>query len=120
MTQPREITERYQLEKILRSSRTGSVLRATDASSGQTVVVKMITMGGAPTAAAMARFEPLAQALGEGLHPSFPAVFDAGFTPDGSAFLVLENLEGRGFESLAGGRGHRVLSLVDQLLEGLE
>ena len=119
MTQPREITERYQLEKILRSSRTGSVLRATDSTSGQTVVVKMITMG-VPTPEGMARFERLAEALGESPHASFPAVHDAGFSPDGSAFLVLENLEGRGFESLAGGRGHRVLSLVDQILEGLE
>ena len=33
----REITERYRLEKILKSTRWGSVLRATDAMGGGTV-----------------------------------------------------------------------------------
>ncbi|HEV7519273.1 MAG TPA: hypothetical protein VGR07_23535, partial [Thermoanaerobaculia bacterium] len=125
MTEPREITERYRLEKILKSSRSGNVLRATDSTTGRQVVIKLITMG--PPVAATAevgpgvtRLERLAAALGDRPDPCFPAVLDAGLTTDGSAFLVLEHLEGRGFESLAGGRGQRVLHLVGQVIDGLE
>jgi serine/threonine protein kinase len=123
MTEPREITERYRLEKILKSGRSGNVLKATDVSSGRAVVVKMITLS--PHAAdgedsELARFERLAAALRDQPDPCFPAVLDSGVTTDGSAFLVLENLEGRGFESLAGGRGQRVLNLLGQVLDGLE
>jgi serine/threonine protein kinase len=119
MTEPREITDRYRLEKILKSSRTGNVLRAADVRSGKTVVVKMINLGPAAQAG-MERFERLAAALAGSLHPSFPEVLDSGVTTDGSAFLVFENLEGRGFESLAGGRGLRVVQLIGQVLDGLE
>jgi hypothetical protein len=123
MTEPREITERYRLEKILKSSRSGNVLKATDSTSGKSVVIKMITLGppmaGGETAG-MERLERLAAALSDRPDPCFPAVLESGFTTDGSAFLVLEHLEGRGFESLAGGRGQRALNLVGQVIDGLE
>jgi serine/threonine protein kinase len=122
MTEPREITERYRLEKILKSGRSGNVLKATDSTSGKSVVVKMITLGAAaaPGNPEIARFERLANALRDLPDPCFPAVLDSGITTDGSAFLVLENLEGRGFESLAGGRGQRTLNLIGLVIDGLE
>jgi hypothetical protein len=125
MSEPREITERYRLEKILKSSRSGNVLQATDSTSGRPVVIKTIAMGPplpgeAPGASGMARLERLAAILGDRPAPCFPAVLDAGSTTDGEAFLVLEHLEGRGFESLSGGRGQRVLHLMGQVIDGLE
>ena len=125
MTEPREITERYRLEKILKSGRSGNVLKATDSTSGKAVVVKMITLGAAAAPGTLehpeiARFERLANALRDLPDPCFPAVLDSGITTDGSAFLVFEHLEGRGFESLAGGRGQRTLNLIGLVIDGLE
>jgi serine/threonine-protein kinase len=121
MTQFREITERYQLEKILKSSRSGTVLRAVDSQSGRTVAVKLITVGPSPGLEAGAPvFEKLTATLSSFRHPNFPTVLDSGFTPDGSAFLVMELLQGRGLETLAGAPPARVLSLLGQILSGLE
>ena len=117
----REITDRYQLQKILKSNRFGTVLRATDLSSGRTVAVKLITVGPSPGLdAAGPPFEKLAAALAGLGAPSLPAVLDSGFTTDGSAFLVLELLEGQGLDTLSGAPPARVLSLIGQALDGLE
>ncbi|HXO22514.1 MAG TPA: hypothetical protein VOA87_21545 [Thermoanaerobaculia bacterium] len=121
----REITERYKLEKILKSSRSGSVLRASDIASGQAVVVKLLTLPPAASTAAeggdpAVRFTRTAAALAALPHPSLPAIRDFGLTPDGSAFLVMERLEGRGFESLAGGATRRIVLLLGQAIDGIE
>ena len=117
----REITERYDLAKILRSGRSGTVLRAVDRATGQPVAVKMIQAGTAPLEEAAARFEAFAAALAVLRHPALPAVLDSGLTADGSAFLVLELLEGRGLDTLAGKLAPDVaLALLGQTLDGLE
>jgi hypothetical protein len=120
--QLREITDRYQLQKIVKSTRFGTVLRATDTQSGQTVAVKLITVGPSPGLAGGApEFEKLAATLAGLRHPNLPVVLDSGFTPDGSAFLVLELLEGRSLDSLlAGLPPPRALKIVGQALSGLE
>lgn len=118
--QLRELAERYQLQKILKSTRFGTVLQATDLSSGRTVAVKLVTLGSSTGLAAAPELEKLAAALGELRHPNLPAALDFGFTTDGSAFLVLEMLEGKGFDTLAGGPPARLLSLIGQAMEGLE
>jgi hypothetical protein len=48
MTHFRELTDRYTLEKILRSSRAGTVLRAIDSRSGQALAVKTINVTSPP------------------------------------------------------------------------
>src|SRR5947199_6869684 len=117
----RELTDRYQLQKILKSTRFGTVLRATDTRSGQTVAAKLITVGPSPGLAAGAPdFEKLAALLAGLRHPNLPAVLDSGFTPDGSAFLVLELLEGKSLDLLSGLSPARVLKIVGQALSALE
>src|SRR6185295_10127242 len=118
--QLRELAERYQLQKILKSTRFGTVLQATDLSSGRTVAVKLVTIGSSPGLAAAPELAKLAAALADLRHPNLPAALDSGFTTDGSAFLVLEMLEGKGFDALAGGPPARLLSLIGQAAEGLE
>jgi len=119
--QLRELTDRYQLQKILKSTRFGTVLRATDVSSGRTVAVKLVTVGPSPGLAAGApELEKLAATLAGLGHPNLPAVLDFGFTTDGSAFLVLELLEGKGLDVLSGAPPARLLALVSQALDGLE
>lgn len=119
----RELAERYDLAKILHSGRAGTVFRATDRRSGAPVVVKTISAGPAPLEEAANRFEAFAAALAVVKHPALPAVLDSGISPDGSAFLVLEPLEGRRLD-LAGkldlDAAVALLGLLGQALDGLE
>jgi len=117
----RELTDRYQLEKILRSTRFGTVLRAADSKSGRTVAVKQITVPSPPRLVAGApEFETLAAALAAAGHPALPAVLDWGFTTDGAAFLVLELLEGRTLDAFTGMPPAQYLAWIGQALDGLE
>lgn len=135
MAPPREITDDYRLEKILASSRSGSILRASAIATGQTVVIKLIH----PPAPAdpfqasrlAARFNAYATALAGLWHPNLPVVLDSGVTADGGAFLVMEMLDGISFEdavgtaaaAVAGDGGaspDRILPLLGQALAGME
>ncbi len=117
----RELTDRYQLEKILKSNRFGTVLRAVDSKSGRPVVVKLITVPSPPRLVAAAPdFARLAAALSQLAAPGLPAVFDDGFTTDGSAFLVMEPLEGKGLDTLGSASPARTLARMGQALDALE
>jgi hypothetical protein len=126
MQQPRELTDQYRLEKILGSSRGGSILRATEIASGRGVAIKLINVPPGPaggTPPGIGRFVEYAAALGRVRHPNLPQVFDSGITPDGGAFLVMERLEGFGFDTHAGEAGtspESILPLLAQALAGLE
>lgn len=121
MVQFRELTERYRLEKILKSTRGGTVLRATDLQSGSPVAVKLIPLASPGVLEAGAsQFERLAATVAALRHPNLPTVLDSGFSPDGNAFLVMELLEGWGLDSLTEAPPTRILGLVEQALSGLE
>ncbi|HEX7182119.1 MAG TPA: hypothetical protein VF756_09775 [Thermoanaerobaculia bacterium] len=116
----RELADRYSLEKILRSARSGTVLRAVDSRSGQSVAIKLIPAGSPAALAQLApELDKLAAVLAEIRHPNLPAVIDSGLTTDGSAFLVMELLEGKTLD-LVPGPPLRVLGLLFQGLNGLE
>src|SRR5436305_2324860 len=115
----RELTDRYSLDKILRSSRSGTVLRATDTHSGRTVAVKLIHAASPAELVQRApQLDRLAAALEEAGHPALPAVIDSGLTTEGSAFLVMELLDGKTLDAAAG-PPRRLLTLLTQALEGL-
>lgn len=120
MTQFRELTDRYALEKILKSTRAGTVLKARDSRTGQTVAVKLVTVA---SPAVLVHKAPELDRLGAALEalrePSLPAVTDFGFSSDGAAFLVMELLEGKTLDTF-GGPPERVLALLFQALDGLE
>ncbi|HBL31759.1 MAG TPA: hypothetical protein DD490_33465, partial [Acidobacteria bacterium] len=120
MTQFRELTDRYTLEKILRSTRGGSVLRAIDHRTGLAVAIKQINV---TEPALLAQKAPELEKLGAVLESlreaSLPAVTDSGFTTEGSAFLVMELLDGKTLDALAG-PPQRLLNLLLQALDGLE
>ena len=117
----REITERYQLEKILKSNRFGTVLRATDSKSGRTVVAKLITVPSPPRLVAGApEFEKLAAAVAALGAPSLPRILDFGFTTDGAAFLVMELLEGKTLDAFTGESPAHILGRIGQALDALE
>src|SRR5436853_1453608 len=117
----RELTDRYQLEKILKSNRFGTVLRAAESTSGRTVAVKLITVASPPRLVAGGpEFERLGAALAGLRSPGFPAVLDFGFNTDGAAFLVTELLEGRTLDTFTGVPPARVLTRISQALDALE
>jgi serine/threonine protein kinase len=126
---PRELTDDYRLERILSSGRGGSILRASRIDNGQAVVVKLINVPAAADPALApkiaARFQAYAAGLAGLRHPNLPLVLDSGLTPDGGAFLVMEKLDGIGFDadlapSGAGASPDRILPLLAQALAGLE
>lgn len=119
MIQFREVADRYNLEKILKSSRTGSLFRATDSASGEAVAVKLLPLGAAPEAE-VAELQRAFEILEANPHPSLPVCRDFGVSSDGSAFLVMEFLEGRSFEAVIGNPPKRILQLLEKVAEGLE
>ncbi|HET9212728.1 MAG TPA: protein kinase, partial [Thermoanaerobaculia bacterium] len=117
----RELTDRYQLEKILRSTRFGTILKATDARTGQSVAVKQITVTNPARLVAEApAFERLAAALAGMEHPALPTVIDSGFTTDGAAFLAMELLDGRTFDAFTDMPTDQLLAWIGQALDGIE
>jgi serine/threonine protein kinase len=119
---PREIAERFRLEKILKSSRSGTVFRAADLASGRAVAVKLIIPGFPPGPELDRAFDRFLR-LGEGLaglaHPALPAVLDFGVTPDSSGFLVTEILEGQDLGGPGGSGPRRLLALLVEAVDGL-
>jgi eukaryotic-like serine/threonine-protein kinase len=115
---PREIADRYRLERILKSGPQATLLRAVDTEAGRPVAVKLLNPGSDP--AGLGRFATFAAAVESIETPTIPAVGDWGFTTDGYAFLVLELIDGRSFAGLAGTSHRRITSLAAQALGGLE
>ena len=113
----RELTERYDLARILHSGRTATVMQAKDKRSAQAVAVKMIQASPAGFEEAAARFEAFAAALAVLKHPSLPQVLDSGLTRDGGAFVVMELLQGAVAGKLP---TSDAIPVLGQVLDGLE
>lgn len=120
MTQPREITESFRLDRVLKSSRSGIVFRATELATGRGAAIKLI----APSCPAdlhicQEQFLEAMDTWRELAPGAFPTLYDFGFTPDGSAFMVMEFVEGTPFEALVGLDPARLLRLALGCVEGL-
>ncbi len=116
----REITERYRIGEVLASDPSLTVCTATDASSGAQVVVEVVAESRGATAGAASRFMESVAALARLHHSSLPAVADGGVTDDGAVFLVRESVDGRPFHTLGGESPGQILSLLLQVVGGLE
>lgn len=116
----REITDRYRIGEVLASNPSLTVCTATDASSGARVVVEVVVESRGATAGAAARFLEAVTALARLRHSSLPAVLDGGVTDDGAVFLVREWVDGRAFDTLGGESPGQILSLLLQVVGGLE
>jgi hypothetical protein len=118
--EPREITESFRIERVLKSSRSGIVFRAVDPTTAEPVAIKLIPAPpAAGAAAARARFVALAELLTLLQPPGFPPLRDYGFTPDGSAFLVMDFVEGTRLDRLPGVAGPRAVALLLPALDAL-
>jgi serine/threonine protein kinase len=93
--EPREVTESFRIERVLKSSRSGIVFRALDPATGEPAAIKLIPPPAvAVLAGCQARFVALAELLTLLQPRGVPPLHDFGFTPDGSAFLVMELVDG--------------------------
>lgn len=120
MTKPREITESFRLDRVLKSSRSGIVFRATELGNGRPAAIKLI----APSCPAdlhicQEQFLEAMEAWHDLKPAAFPELFDFGFTPDGSAFMVMELVEGVALENLTGQDPRRLLALLQTAAGGL-
>ena len=121
MIEPREITESFRLERVLKSSRSAIVFRAVDPATGKVVAIKLIPPGTPEDLeACQARFLG-AMAAAAGLPAGGIApILDHGFTPDGSAFMVMDFVAGVRVDSLTGCPPDRTLRLMLDTVRGLE
>jgi len=120
-TEPREITESFRLERVLKSSRSAIVFRAVEPGTGTTVAIKLIPPSSpANLEACRERFLAVMGVLASKAPDAFPALLDYGFCPDGSAFMVMEIVEGERLDTLTGPPPERVLHLIVHAVAGLE
>ncbi|HVN32436.1 MAG TPA: hypothetical protein VMT45_10650 [Thermoanaerobaculaceae bacterium] len=121
MNTPREITENFRLERVLKSSKSAIVFQAVDPATGNVVAIKLIPAGAlADPKVCQSRFLAAMAALAAVRPPAFPQLFDHGFTPDGSAFMVMELVTGARLEGSASSSPTRVVRLILEAIESLE
>ncbi len=94
--------DRYEVERWLGGGGFGAVYRARHAVMDRTVALKLLHKRSQTTSRAQERFFQEAKAAAAIGHPNIVQIFDAGRTPEGTAFLAMELIDGCSlFELLA-------------------
>lgn len=115
--------ERYRLEAPLGRGGMGTMWRAHDRVLDRDVAIKVLDPQYVADEGASARFDREAVAISRLDHPNCVQVFDAGTTPDGGKYIVMQLLSGHELRELldAGPLGlPRAIDLGLQILRGLE
>jgi hypothetical protein len=92
------VAGRYRLGRKLGTGASGVIHQATRLSDNSPVAIKLLRAAVAHDTVASDRLRREAEALGLTWHPNIVEVFEHDHLPDGTAYLVMEQLEG---ESLA-------------------
>jgi ligand-binding sensor domain-containing protein len=115
---PYRLLDRYRFERLLGEGGMGLVLAARDERLERDVAIKLIRSEHFGDPEVRFRFEQEARIVAGIAHPGVVALFDSGELADGTAYLVMERLEGRELQALldAYGRGtpRQVAELVRQ------
>ncbi len=121
MSELRDIGNEYPMVRVLSASPQCTVYESTRRTDGGPVVVKLIAPpAGADPQRGRREFSRAMGAL-QLLRPSgFPELYDFGLAHDGSAFMVMERVDGVSLGSLAGGPPERSLQAVLQVAATLE
>ena len=91
------LAEKYRLEELLGSGSFGAVYKARHLSLEHQVAIKVLQTNMAPASEALARFRREGISACRVKHPNAVSVLDFGVTSTGTAYLVMELLEGRPF-----------------------
>jgi eukaryotic-like serine/threonine-protein kinase len=114
-SEPRVLTDRYQLSRKLGAGPVGEVWEARDLVLGQPVAVKVVHDHLAAVGAFRARFRSLAREAARVQHPSVAAAHDV--DEDGS-FVVTELVEGPSARQLLAEQGTLPLETATRLVAG--
>jgi tRNA A-37 threonylcarbamoyl transferase component Bud32 len=95
---PYRVQERYRLVRRLGEGGMGSVFVAHDERLSREVALKLINDENLRDVRMRLRFEREAHTLARIQHPNVIALHDSGELPDGTGFLVMELLQGRGLD----------------------
>ncbi len=116
------IAERYQLDRLIGEGGMGRVFEAHHVLMHKRLAVKLLHDDLAIVPEVLARFEREAQAAAKIEHPNVATASDFGRLPDGTVYLVLEYIDGRGLrEALDAERFsvERTVEVTRQLAAGL-
>ncbi len=125
---PLIIEGKYRLEQLIAHGGMGSVYRATHLSLERAVAIKILRAEFLADATARERFNREARAAARLKHPNIVAVYDSGHLPNGSAYLVMELIEGRSLREemrahaarLGQMRPERAVAILSQVCAGIE
>src|SRR3954465_4719238 len=92
------ISGKYRLLRLLGAGGMGSVWAARNELTDRDFAVKFLLPTLAQSKEALNRFFLEARACGQIKHPAIVDVYDMGQAEDGSPYLVMELLEGEGFD----------------------
>ena len=121
MSQTRDITSEYRLKRVLKAATLSTVFQAADPHSDQEVAIKLLSPAGAVAGKdKRERFLHAMEAIKSSGLDSFPRLIDVGFTPESSAFMVMELAHGAGLDTLAGQPPARLLPILMQVAVALE
>ncbi|MCA3012390.1 MAG: protein kinase, partial [Myxococcaceae bacterium] len=114
----------YALEALVGQGAAGQVFKARQRTLDRTVCVKRLLPRVALDPTSTARFRWEAYAMGRVQHPNVVAIYDVPTSVDELPFIVMEYVEGRSLRTIIREEApiapERAVSLVDQLLAGLE
>jgi eukaryotic-like serine/threonine-protein kinase len=96
---PYIIDKRYRLERVISRGAIGIVFSATDIEGGTEVAIKIVRASVLADPRAQDRFRIEARIARNFNHPQIGAVYDFGFLPDASAFVVSEYVKGSSLRS---------------------
>ena len=99
------ISGKYRLSRLLGAGGMGSVWAARNELTDRDFAIKFLHSKLADNKDALNRFFLEARACGQIKHPAVVDVYDMGQAEDGSAYLVMELLEGEGFDQRLGRAG---------------
>lgn len=125
---PLIIEGKYRLEQLIAHGGMGSVYRATHLPLERAVAIKILRSELLADATARERFNREARAAARLKHPNIVAVYDSGHLPNGSAYLVMELIEGRSLREemrahasrLGQMRPERAAMILAQVCSGIE
>jgi serine/threonine protein kinase len=118
------LADRYRIDRLIGRGGMGVVYRAHHLLLDRTVAVKVLRSQFAADERAVGRFLREARAMARIEHPNAVSVHDSGSLPDGTAYLVMEYIEGESLRTLLGRSGplpvaHAVL-IADQVCGAVE
>lgn len=118
------ISGKYRLQRRLGAGSMGSVWAARNELTNRDFAVKFLLPELSKNEDALNRFFLEARACGQIRHPAIVDVYDMGQAEDGSPYLVMELLEGEGFDARIGRQGYLrpadVCRYIANVARGLE